>query len=106
MYMIMTIILLFILLSLLFNKSKEHYQDPFAGLDSVNRNVYYDMDNYYPVCDKHSLKSLQWYTRFPYMIGQRYTYNDTDSNALKDNYKLHEFGPLSELPLDLKWPNI
>src|SRR5258706_11798820 len=102
MYMYVIIaILAFILVSLLFQR-QEHFsnQNAFAGLDSTNRNVYYEMDNSLgdPICDKHSLLSLQWYTRFPYMIGQRYKYNDKPSQTQPPtDYKSYSFAPLQEL---------
>lgn len=105
MYVIIAI-LAFILVSIVFQR-QEHFsnQNAFAGLDSTNKNVYYEMSN--PICDRHSLLSLQWYTRFPYMIGQRYKYNDKPSHTQPPtDYKLHEFAPLQELPLNLNWPNV
>jgi len=49
----------------------------------------------------HEYKGNNWHLRFPYMINQRYSYNDNPTNC-KTNPTIYNYAHLKELPLKFK----
>lgn len=47
----------------------------------------------------HKFKGEQWHTRFPYMVDQRYSYDDVPNG--KENTSFYDYAHLKELPVEM-----
>jgi hypothetical protein len=61
-----------------------------------------DYGNQEEIWRRKQLDSLKWETRFPYMVKQRYSYDDTPYKNKRFPSIYNQFAYLKELPLELK----
>ena len=80
-----------------YNKNMMGYEE---GLPSEYRKIDYpNIKN--PMWNRRDYHANNWHLRFPYMVNQRYSYNDNPTKC-KKYPSFYDYANLEDLPLELK----